>query len=76
MAVAICRYGLLDKNQWPNWSVGALANSNAAYGGPTHGCGYNSPLPPLFVQIIAAGDLALHGVTDFNEQRCQPCMSC
>ena len=38
-----CRYGMLDKNQWPNWSVGALANSQPAYGNHNHGCGCLTP---------------------------------
>ena len=39
-----CGYGMLDKEKWPFWSVGALATSNMFYEqGPVHGCGYAIP---------------------------------
>lgn len=38
-SVGSCGYGLLDKGEWPYWSVGALAVANSAFGGPTFGCG-------------------------------------
>ena len=40
VACAFCRYGNLDKGQWPYWSVGALSQSNVFYSaGPINGCG-------------------------------------
>ena len=41
-----CGYGMLDKEKWPFWSVGALATSNMFYQqGPVQGCGcVTSPL--------------------------------
>lgn len=39
-AVGSCGYGYLDRNQWPYWSVGALATSNTFYESlPIKGCG-------------------------------------
>ena len=39
-----CGYGLLDKEKWPLWSVGALSTSNMFYEqGPVQGCGYVMP---------------------------------
>ncbi|KAK9850628.1 hypothetical protein WJX84_001010 [Apatococcus fuscideae] len=38
--IGACGYGLLDKGQWPYWSVGALSSSNMFYSaGPINGCG-------------------------------------
>ena len=35
-----CGYGVLDREKWPYWSVGALATSNMFYAqGPVQGCG-------------------------------------
>ncbi|KAK9867754.1 hypothetical protein WJX84_004352 [Apatococcus fuscideae] len=39
-SIGACGYGLLDKSQWPYWSVGALSPSNMFYSaGPINGCG-------------------------------------
>ncbi|KAK9869002.1 hypothetical protein WJX84_008231 [Apatococcus fuscideae] len=39
-SIGSCGYGLLDKSQWPYWSVGALSSSNMFYSeGPINGCG-------------------------------------
>ena len=35
-----CGFGVLDKNQWPFWSAGALSTSNQFFlSGPVQGCG-------------------------------------
>ena len=35
-----CGYGLLDKNDWPYWTVGALSTSSSFFeAGPLQGCG-------------------------------------
>ena len=35
-----CGYGILDKDKYPFWSVGALAESSSFYAsGPIQGCG-------------------------------------
>ncbi|KAK9839069.1 hypothetical protein WJX74_008724 [Apatococcus lobatus] len=39
-SIGSCGYGMLDKDAWPYWSVGALSQSNTFYSaGPIHGCG-------------------------------------
>jgi len=35
-----CGYGLLNQDQWPYWTVGALSTSNSFFeAGPLQGCG-------------------------------------
>ena len=53
------RNGAMDKNVWPFWRVGALANEHIAYqSGTTHGCGCALHCIPH--QMVVTACLCVH----------------